>query len=343
MAGASTLVLSFVAVLAAPDAAAGQLVRGMVFDETSREPLPGSLVQILEPDLTPVATTQADSRGAYSVALPTAGRYVLVASRAGYANNPPEVVDVAEHETINLLLNLRSLRPERFDYTVSQAEVEGRKGYVFGQVLQYINGDPIENAEVSLSNRSTSTLTNQAGRFRFDDVEPGPTVLRVGHLSYALQEYLVDVEHGLAYQFTVRMDVDPIEVEGIEVVARSRFVARRLEPVYARMDRKAFGYFSSTPDFERRGHPPVAAMLRDMPSTRVQNRGLFWSVQLRGGCTPTIWLDGRRVGAGASEFLNMSTIDVDVIEVFPGPASLPPEYNDAGTFCAVGIWTKRGG
>ena len=88
----------------------------------------------------------------------------------------------------------------------------------------------------------------------------------------------------------------------------------------------------------------MAAMLQELPSTRIRNRGLTWSIELRGGCTPTIFVDGVRVGrGGVSEFLNMSTISVEIIEVFPGAASLPAEYNDPGTFCAIGIWTKRGG
>ena len=39
----------------------------------------------------------------------------------------------------------------------------------------------------------------------------------------------------------------------------------------------------------------------------------------------------------------MAPMGVEIVEVYPGPASLPPEYNDPGTKCAIGIWTKRGG
>ena len=65
-------------------------------------------------------------------------------------------------------------------------------------------------------------------------------------------------------------------------------------------------------------------------------------------CVPTIYLDGMRVSrhgdpASLSEFLTMSTFDVAVIEVYPGAASLPAEFNDPGTMCAIGIWTRRGG
>ena len=63
------------------------------------------------------------------------------------------------------------------------------------------------------------------------------------------------------------------------------------------------------------------------------------------GCAPEIWLDGIRVvraGGDPSEFMSMNTIEVEVIELFPSPSSIPPEYSTSG-LCAVGIWTKRGG
>ena len=69
------------------------------------------------------------------------------------------------------------------------------------------------------------------------------------------------------------------------------------------------------------------------------------SSNLQAGCSPEIWVDGiRMVSAGGdqSEFLAMSTLDVEVIEVFPSASSIPPDYA-TNSFCMVGIWTKRGG
>ena len=60
---------------------------------------------------------------------------------------------------------------------------------------------------------------------------------------------------------------------------------------------------------------------------------------------PEIWVDGIRMvrsGGDPSEFLAMSTLDVEVIEVFPSASSIPPDYATS-VFCMVGIWTKRGG
>ena len=153
----------------------------------------------------------------------------------------------------------------------------------------------------------------------------------------------------------VRSQKEAAEIPGIEVSAVSRMVARRLQPVYDRMNRAVTAHFRTEKDFVARGHPSVGSMLRGLPRVKVQNRGMSWLVTMGGAvtltgqpCVPTLYLDGMRVSrhgdpASLSEFLTLSTLDVAVIEVYPGAASLPAEFNDPGTMCAIGIWTRRGG
>jgi hypothetical protein len=163
------------------------------------------------------------------------------------------------------------------------------------------------------------------------------------------------MEPGIAYELAVPMEPEPLEIPGIEVTATARAIARRLEPVYARMDRAVHAHFRTEEDFASRGMPPVGAMIRGLPSIRVRSAGINWLVEMRGAvtldgqpCVPAVYLDGVRVSAsddraGLSEFMAMPTFDVAIIEVYPGASSLPPEFNDPGTMCAIGIWTKRGG
>jgi hypothetical protein len=79
----------------------------------------------------------------------------------------------------------------------------------------------------------------------------------------------------------------------------------------------------------------------------MQKQGGLWNIQIR-GCSPAFYVDGLRVAQSGdtwalSEFLNEPTMGIEVLEVFPGAATLPPEYNDPGTHCAVAAWTRRGG
>ena len=201
-------------------------------------------------------------------------------------------------------------------------------------------------------------LTGSNGRFFIRDLPPGPARVYVQHLSYQPRETHIDLEEGVAYEVAFRLDPDPFELPGVEVKAMSRRIARRLAPVYDRIDRSTTAYFRTEKDFASRGHPPVGAMIQGLPRVRVAQRGgLMWSVTMGGSvlltgerCVPAIYLDGIRVSnpyedtsalSSLSEFMAMSTMDVAVIEVYPGAASLPPEFNDPGSMCAIGIWTKR--
>ena len=333
---------ALLAVLLHAGTLSAQTVQGMVFDEGGGQPLTGAVVQVLTPSLDSVSSASADRIGHYEIVLDTAGTYVIIATHEGYATSSPEVVDVGIGETLNLMLALNSLTASAIE--VQQSERDGRSAYLSGRVVQQGNRQPVEDVEIILLESATRAVTNANGRFVFREVTPGFTTLEARHLGFGTQRTELVVEPGVAYQFDVTMAVEAIEIEGITVTTRSRFRARRLEPVFARMDLGVWGEFRTVEDFERRGNPPVAAMLQGMLSTNVRNRGVFWSVSFRGCGRPSIYVDGVLVSrVGVSEFLNMSTIDVEVIEVYRRLAGLPIEFMSQGTRCAIGIWTKRGG
>ncbi|NNM03735.1 MAG: TonB-dependent receptor [Gemmatimonadetes bacterium] len=226
---------------------------------------------------------------------------------------------------------------------------------IFGQVVEYGTGQPVTNVEVQIEGQGKTAITDANGRFFIRNAIGPEATVRFQHLSYAPREAFLEMEPGIAYELEVQMEPEPLEIPGIVVSTTPRPVARRLEPVFARMDRVVTAYFRTKEDFEQRGYPPVGAMVRGLPSVRVRNAGMRWIVEMRGAmtldgqrCRPVVYLDGMRVSssddeASLSEMMAMPTFDVAVIEVYPGAASLPPEFNDPGTMCAIGIWTARGG
>jgi len=353
-ASSTRLAASCLMALAVPVALSAQTVQGMVFEEASGQPVSGASVNVLASDLGEVARGVTGALGRFELALPDTGTFLVTASRTGYANSAPEQVTVGPEQGATVMLALRSLRPDSVRVAVRESDDEGYGVDIYGQVLENVGGRPIQNVEVQLIGRGGVT-TESNGRFFIRDVDPGPVRLYFQHLSYSPRETHVNLEPGVAYEVVVRMEVEPLEIPGIEVSAVSRLVARRLEPVYQRMDRAVTAHFRTVEDFVARGHPPVGSLLQGIPRVRVQNRGMTWSVTMGGAvtltgdaCVPSIYLDGMRVSrhgdpASLSEFLAMSTFDVAIIEVYPGAASLPPEFNDPGTMCAIGIWTRRGG
>ena len=72
---------------------------------------------------------------------------------------------------------------------------------VFGRIIDRDTGIPVEGAEVSLA-EGDWTLTNQMGRFTFEDVPAGNHVLEITHLSYGTREYPINVAAGVVPRST---------------------------------------------------------------------------------------------------------------------------------------------
>ncbi|MFB3132047.1 MAG: carboxypeptidase-like regulatory domain-containing protein, partial [Rhodothermales bacterium] len=59
-----------------------------------------------------------------------------------------------------------------------------RYGRLAGQVVDVDTGEPLANANILLAGEETGTATNQAGRFAFASLKPGPHLLVVTHVAY---------------------------------------------------------------------------------------------------------------------------------------------------------------
>jgi hypothetical protein len=332
-----------------------QTITGLVFERGSGAPIQGASISVLDSDFQGlIQNLYADALGRFRVILPDSGVYLVTASHSEYVAPGPEVLVLGPADSVTIMLALQPLRPDTVTVAARALEDGSYTADVFGRVVDNNGGQPVANAEVRLIGLEGMT-TGSNGRFFIKDLPPGPARVYVQHLSFQPRETHIDLEPGVAYEVLFRLDPDPVEIPGVEVTAVARRVARRLEPVYERMERAVTAHFRTKEEFESRGHPPVGAMIRGMPRVRVAQRGMMWNVRMMGaatlsgqGCTPVIYLDGIKVTnpedpTSVSEFMAMSTFDVAVIEVYAGASSLPPEFNDPGTMCAIGIWTRRGG
>jgi len=333
----------------------GQTISGLVFERGSGAPVEGAAVNVLDTSFQDlVQNLSADRLGRFRVVLSEPGTFVVTANHRDYLASGPEVLILEPGDSVTVLLPMVPLRPDTVEVGRRVMEDGSYAADVYGTVVDNESGQPIQAAEVMLVGR-TRVITGSNGRFFVRDLPPGPARVYVRHLSYQPRETHIDLESGVAYEVGFRLDPDPLEVPGVEVTAVARHIARRLEPVYDRMDRSTSGYFRTEREFAQRGHPPVGAMIRGLPGVRVDQRGLQWSIYMRAAvsltgepCVPAVYLDGVRVSnpedpSSVSEFMAMSTFDVAVVEVYPGASSIPPEFNDPGSMCAIGIWTKRGG
>lgn len=104
-------------------------------------------------------------------------------------------------------------------------------------------------------------------------------------------------------------------------------------------------------ELEQMGSIPVAFAVDRLPRTSVRRvRAGTYRVVVRGCPSPrgeaAVYLDGYlvfRPGDPPTEFFDLSTSEIEAVEICPGPATLPGEFARLGVSCAVVIWTRRGG
>jgi len=334
--------------LIAPGDAMAQNIRGFVFAEDAGGPLEGVLVRLLTRELDELETTTTDLLGRFSFQASGPERYVVVTELADYAS-APQVVEVGPIRlaTVEVIVAMTAM-------TTATAEATGdaRTAHLRGQIVVAGSEDPVEAAEITLESDGRRVLTRWDGRFVIGDLPPGTHRIVIDHIGFAGRTWAFEADPGSAYDVRIPVEEEAIPLEGIQVTVRSRAVARKLEPVFNRMERSMGGYFQTAVDFKQRGYPPIGMMLRTLPSVEVLGTGMASTVRMRRGgsqfqpgCSPEIWVDGIRLarsGYEAGEFLAQNTLDIEIIEVFPSASSIPPDYNTS-SLCAIGIWTKRGG
>ena len=325
-------------------------VRGFVFGEDTGAPMDGAFIRLLSRHLESLETTTTDRLGRFAFQVDRPDLYVVVAEKDGYLGAPQQIeVTPIALATVGVTIGMKALGGAQ----APAVDSDERTARVRGQVIEASSGTPLEGAEVRLVESGRSALTRFDGRFDLGSVDPGTHRLRVEHLGFESREWATELEPGSDYDVQVPIAQQAIPIEGIEVTVRSRAVARRLEPVFQRMNRNLGGHFLTATDFQRRGFGPLGHYLQGLPSVSVQGQGNRWRIRFRRGvdlqgnpgCVPEIWVDGiraARAGTDAGDFLGMTTMDVEIVEVFPSPSSIPAEYSTSA-LCAVGIWTKRGG
>lgn len=214
----------------------------------------------------------------------------------------------------------------------------------------------VPGVEVALLGAGLVTYTDSAGTFRLAAVPPGTYMLRMRRVGYEPSIRTLRVAGGdsldiLHYARPVARTLDAITVE-----AKGRRSAR-LEEFESRR-RSGRGVFLTRSDIEER-HPVVTTdLMRGMTSVAVQDSIIDGSqripvvVSRRGGkltlrngvsaCVLRTVVDDVVMPAGFP-LDQISARDIEGIEVYSGPSSIPAKFSNLGSWCGlVVIWTRDG-
>ena len=211
-----------------------------------------------------------------------------------------------------------------------------RRGHArLSGVVHNGKGQPIGNAEVTVPGTGVSDHTPDAGTFALAGLPSGTQTLDVRAIGFEPKRVPVDLSGARLTTVDVVLDrpvqtLDVVRVYGKGNSGLAEFQRRR---------RSGWGHFLTPADIERRHALRVSDLFRTMPGVRVVPTGGFGSaVLLRGGCLPTVYLNGMRLADDAARDLDSyaNPSEITAVEVY-STAGRPPEFwgNSCGT---VVVW-----
>ncbi len=349
----ATMLLAFGASGVGPGGADAQSIQGLVSDARTANPIPAVRVTLLDAEMGTVSETRSSTIGSFSLQLPTTGVYYLSMTVDGYGALLSNPLDIPTPDNFEILVSMSPLDPTGVVSTeIGANDTDAGSADLIGRVADFESKRGVEGVSVVLLETGAKTLTDSNGYFSLPRVSQGIHLVEFAGLGMRTQLDTLLFEGGKAYQLDVTMSPEAIPIEGVTVQLRSRPLVRSLVNVQFRLNhnRHLGGQFLTRDELDFRGGQPLSQILSTLPGVEVRQLNVTdYEVRLsRTYCTnsPTMWVDGSRVASGEEPLdLNMiPTFDIEVVEVYASPASLPAEFSGASGNCgAIVIWSRRGG
>ena len=226
-----------------------------------------------------------------------------------------------------------------------QGQVPDSSATVQGQVLEHETGRPLAGAAVALASgaggrRGMGTrVTNSEGQFLFRSVPPGSYRVIVTLIGYRELGDTLHVLPDTDLDLVLPMSISPVELEPLVVVTERR--NRGIMGDFEGRRRSRPGTFLDREEIEAR-HPSLFTdILRMVPGARVVPTDPYnFTVRLRGGCRPTLWVDGMQLLTEEGMDDLLMPMDVEAVEVYHS-AALPVQFGSSNCGAIV-VWTRRG-
>ncbi len=220
---------------------------------------------------------------------------------------------------------------------------------VSARLTDHETGQPIEGAIVRLitgvgrSEDVRTRVTNGDGRFFFSNLPGGRYALVAGRLGYRNLNDSIEIPPGQELQLRLQLSSYPVELDPVLVVVRQPTPRAGPVPGLAARERRGLGTILDRKKIDDIHPFEVSDLFRTMAGVRVvPDEDLGYSLRLRGGCKPTIWVDGARTGAQDVDlFLRPS--DLETVEVYQA-SEVPVRFAGGSGKCGVVLfWTRPAG
>lgn len=226
-------------------------------------------------------------------------------------------------------------------------------------VVEDTDGRPINEVYVTLLDESqklvAAALSSDDGSFRIAAPSSGAYYLRLARIGYlTLFDGPYRVTRRDPLEARVVMHTLPVRMDPLEVSVSSRVERLAAVGFYERKE-AGFGHFLEREEILRTAPMHLTDVLRRLPRMYViepppgqLNPGLLVRGGAEGYCPPTVYLDGVVAaqgggGGGPPVYPDDWLIpeDVEAVELYTGPASVPVRFGALAECGVLMIWTRH--
>lgn len=326
---------------------AGQSLRGRVVDVRTDVPVADARVVLADREGSPVMEAVSDDNGLFILYDIPAGEYRVAVEAFGYSATAERTVRTDE---LPLFVEIQ-VRPAPLETEGIAVRVRPRESYwrnkvqiITGKVLDARTDDPIEAMDVIVRNLAGEsvgrTLSDEEGRFGLRVDQPGlyrVAVSRFGYDSTATANLAVSPEQNLYVE--VRVQPAAFGLDPITVTAPRMLPYLESTGFYERQKR-GLGSFLGPKDLARIPGAFPTQYLRRVAGLSVTRGQIRIRGVTMGSCSPKIVLDYMEVrGVRLDDIVRAN--EIEAIEVYKGPATVPPQWRDAATCGVIAVWTKH--
>jgi len=211
-------------------------------------------------------------------------------------------------------------------------------------VIRDSSGVPVSVATVTASR--AQALSDTAGRFALAGLPAGSTTISVRRLGFLPSEHVVVLVADQRDSLFITLAALPANLPGVTTAADTR--RRQYLFDYYRHQTAGAGRFYERAQIDAMRVTQLSDLLRRVPGVHVvPDRNGRYNIRMRRtvrDCPPDFWVDNVRAYALNADDIALG--DIEAIEVYAGPAGLPPEYNSRFGNPACGalvIWTRMPG
>jgi hypothetical protein len=211
-------------------------------------------------------------------------------------------------------------------------------------VVSDSTGKPLPDAIVQLLGTPRRGTTDIDGKAIIAGVPPGRYNVSVRHLGYTELKRQLTTSAGVVQPVYILVAA-PANLQKVVVKASElkpdRYAGTTRYDAFYRRRSQGFGTFLTRDMIDARNAQKSEDLLRMVTGVRVRYRGSTPFIQFMRCDNVNVYIDGIRSHDAFRDFLALSPLDIEAMEVYHGLATVPPEFSPEPNDCAaIVVWTR---